>query len=62
MERDRHSESNHDELHNVESGENDLEGNTHKEDSKVAKLQFMITNKMRHTLVDELGYLPSEVC
>eukprot|EP01032_Pedospumella_encystans_P028249 gene28249-31908_t len=29
--------------------------------SNSAKVQFMITNKMKATLKDELGYLPEEV-
>jgi len=29
--------------------------------SKSAKVQFMITNKMKAKLIDELGYLPEEV-
>lgn len=31
------------------------------EQSKSAKVQFMITNKMKATLTEELGYLPEEV-
>lgn len=31
------------------------------EDTKSAKVQFMITNKMKATLKDDLGYLPEEV-
>lgn len=31
------------------------------DDSTVAKVQVMITHKMKKTLMDDLGYLPDEV-
>eukprot|EP01031_Cornospumella_fuschlensis_P038059 gene38059-46242_t len=61
LEKDRYIENNYEESRDSEAEEREPAEKPQKDDSKAAKVQFMITNKMRHVLVDDLGYLPSEV-
>jgi hypothetical protein len=44
---------------NFDDEADDDEDNT--KDKNTAEIQFMITNKMRNTLVNDLGYLPEEI-
>ncbi len=43
------------------SNDDDDDGSSDKDTTNTNGLQFMITSKMKNTLINKLGYLPSEV-